>query len=83
MVGNSAFFLQRVTPCTLQMVTPRLAQSRGYTPRVEAFDSLVAESLTLRVTFLSQGTSCARKYERFLQVLDSNFYGLEFVDMNF
>ena len=41
-IRNSAFFLQRVTPCELQRVSPRLAQSWGYSSRVEAVDSSVA-----------------------------------------
>ena len=32
---------------------------------------------------MSQGTICAKKYECFLQFVDSNFFGLESVDVNF
>ena len=39
-IRNSAFFWQRVTLRALQMVNPRLAQSRGSLSRVEGVGSL-------------------------------------------
>ena len=46
-ISNSVFFLQKITSCALQRVTPRHTQSRGHSLLVEALDSLVAQRLTL------------------------------------
>ena len=45
--ATPAFIVPRVIPCALQRVTPRLAQSRGCSLRVESLDSLVAWGLPL------------------------------------
>ena len=50
-----------ISPCfARQRVTPRLAQSRRYSLRVETLDSLVAQSLTFCVIFLLQRTTCEK-----------------------
>ena len=73
-VCNSAFLLPRVTP--------RLAQSRVYSSQRRSSRLSGGVRLTSCVTFLSEGTTCAKKVECFLQFLDSKFFGLESFDVN-
>ena len=78
---RSVFFLQRVAP---KRSTPPTSPKVEGTPPASKLSTLWwRKGLTLCVTFLSWWTIGVRKYEVFLQCLDSNFFGLQNSDTNF
>ena len=72
-VCNSAFFLQRVTPCALP---------KGCIPRRGSRLSGVVRFDVVQDFFWSQGTIDAKKHNCLLQYIDSHFCGLESFDVN-